>query len=157
MTLHHVAPVWARWVIPPAVFGFGVLGCCLTFLLVKGAMREESWLAGVVILPVAVFPLYIAYRGIVLVQFRNTRAGFADERLFIQKSDGDSPTPHMVSDVVIVDYPYMQIVELKSLITGKRLLAIDHLYPNGMALLRQLKQKQEKQGGAGSAGLRVLP
>lgn len=156
MTLHH-APVWARWVIPPAVFGFGILGCFFAYVLVKGAIQEKSCLVGLVGLPIVLFLLYVAYRGVVLVQFRDTRAAFFDERLFIQRSGRDFPTPHMVSDVVIVNYPRMQIMELKSLITGKRLLAIDHLYPNGMALLRQLKQKQEKPGGAGSAGLRVLP
>jgi len=146
MTLHHIAPVWARWVIPPAVVGMGALGCYLAFLSVKCMMLEKSWFAGVMVLPVAVFPLYIAYRGIVLVQFRNTRAAVLDGRLFIQRNSKDSPAEHGVSDVVIVDSAAMQIRELKSVRTGQRLLAIDHLYPKGMALLHQVKQEQDEQG-----------
>lgn len=155
MVLNHVAPSWARLVIPFAVFAFGILGCLLILTVLEGAIQGKSWLAGLVGLLIAWFPLYVAYRGVVLVQFRNSRAAFVDDRLFIQKSDKDASTSHMVSEVVIADYGNMQIMELTSVRTGKKLLAIDYLYPDGMALIRLLRQKQGEQGSC--AGSMTIP
>lgn len=143
MTLRHVAPAIARWGIIPAVAGFVALGSFLLSLPFRSENREDIWLVVIAFGALAVFCFYVAYRGLVLVKFRNVRAKLGERDLLV--SHNGHQAYHAINRLEVLDFSNIQIVEVRKKKTGEKLLAVDYYYPFGMELVRRLEQRIGEQ------------
>lgn len=148
MNLQHIAPIWARWLIIPAVTGFAALGIFLVSLFLRAQAQEGAWILLVLGIPVAIFPFYVAYRGIDLVKFRNIRAALVDDQLIVQQGASSEPISYRLSSLQIIDHPRMQLTNVVELGTRTKVFTADHYYTHAMDLLRLLKQRQGEQVAA---------
>jgi hypothetical protein len=148
MNMQHIAPSWARWLIIPACIGFAALGIYLLHLFMIAATFKGPWWIAIVGSPFAIFPLYIAYRGIDLIKFRNIRAAVFNDELVIQDGRSSESVAHSISNLKIIDCSSMQVVHVVNAVVQQKLMTVDYYYNSGMSLIRLLEQKQAEQVAA---------
>ena len=147
MAPRHIAPAIARWGVIPAVGGFVALGAFFLSLPFRAENREDVWIAFLVAGLFAAFLFYIAYRGVVLIRFRNVRAELTDADLRVDHNGRRAY--YCFHRLEVLDFSAMQIVEVREKLTGEKILAVDYYYPFGMELIRRLQEKLGEQVAAG--------
>ena len=148
MNPRPIAPAIARWGIIPSVGGFVALGVFILSLPFRDENRDDVWIAFSGAGLLAAFLFYVAYRGFVLIRFRNVRADM-DEGELVVDHKGRQVT-YCLHGLEVRDFPHMQIVEVRERRTGEKVLAVDYCYPFGMELVRRLKKgigEQAEDGG----------
>lgn len=144
MTPRHIAPAIARWGVVPAVGGFVALGAFLLSLPFRAENREDVWIAFSGAGLLAAFLFYVAYRGFVLIRFRNVRAEMDEAELLVDHN-GRQVT-YCFHGLEVRDFSNMQIVEVRERRTGEKILAVDYYYPFGMELVRRLQKRIGESG-----------
>jgi hypothetical protein len=150
MNLRHIAPTIARWCVIPAVLALVALGGFILTIPFRSNNKDAVWIAFLMAAGVATFFFYIAYRGVVLIRFRNVRAELVEDGLLID--DKGREKIHHVDFLEVCDFSSMQIVEVREKASGIKLLAVDYYYPFGMELVRQLQRRIGEQAGSSNGG-----
>jgi hypothetical protein len=137
MELTHIAPIWARRLILPAIVICVIVGCGG---IAEGTFLDyfQSGLGRFALVLGGCFILLVGWNGRWLLFSRDTMASVSGGFLYHSGAPGLPATATPIHEILVVYSPLMQLVHLDWATTGERLLTVDTVYRDGMLIVKQL-------------------
>jgi membrane protein implicated in regulation of membrane protease activity len=138
--LPYFTPLWARLAIVPAV---AALMLATGFFAWTGVsyIANESWI-GTINLFWAAITGFVVIRCAALAVYRDRRGKFSDGELVLMAANDLDPIAVSLSDLVVLDNPWLKFASVKSSVSGKTLFATDYIYPHGVSTVIAILEAQ---------------
>ena len=144
--MNYIAPTWARVLIAPLVAFLYLLGLGLLLGGIYEAFNR-SRLEGMLLVLLGLFFLFLGRQGICLYTYRNIRACINGKSLDFSDGPMGKVNSFPLSDIVIDNVRWIQLIHISSVSTGKRLMSIDYYYSAGVSLVMEIQKRLSEQSG----------
>jgi hypothetical protein len=139
-----IAPLWARILIAPAMIILMLGGLSLAAAGFYLSINQHL-IDGIVPVAFGIFLVIVGWEGRWLYASRNVVACLKDNTLYYSYNINGNIRMISISDIEVVDLPWLKMAYLHQNSTGKRLISIDYWYKDGMSLFRAIQKKQKEQ------------